>query len=139
MKFLLIIISLLGFSLSGKTQNTLLENKEYSIIIREYCKSFQDGGCLITAYNVLKFEKDSVSIEAYTKADCDSKERDQYYNQRSLLGKFPYQIHKKKGSDNHFIRINGYSFGLLEVFPDYLIELNADHTTNSDHIFNLIK
>lgn len=139
MRFPLIIISLLLVSILGSAQNNILENKEYSIIISEACKSFQDGGCLVTTYNTLKFEKDSVSVKANTKADCDIVERNGYYDSSSWLGKYSYQIHKKKNSPNYFIRINGYSFGMLEVFPDYLIELNSDYTTNPEHIFNLIK
>lgn len=139
MRFLFIIISILLVSISGYAQNNILENKEYSIKISEACKAFKDGGCLVTTYNSLKFEKDSVSVEAYTKADCDVIEKKAYYDSSSLLEKYSYQIHKKKNSANYFIRINGYSFGMLEVFPDYLIELNPDHTTNPEHVFNLIK
>ena len=139
MKFILIVITLLFVSVSGIAQTNILEDKEYSMVVSESCKSFNDGGCLVTTYNILKFEKDSVSVKAYTNADCDITERNAFYNNSTPLGKYSYQMHKKKGSSTYFIRINGYSFGLLEVFPDYLIELNLNHTTNPDHIFNLIK
>ncbi len=139
MKIILIIIALLSISIPGIAQGNILENKEYSIIVNEACKSFNDGGCLITTYNTLKFEKDSVLLRAYTKADCDVAERNAFYNDSNLLGKYQYQIHKKKGSPNHLIRIHGYSFELLEVYPDYLIELDSNHTANPDHIFNLVK
>lgn len=139
MKFILIIISFLFIQISTSAQNNILENKKYSIIVNEACRSFKDGGCLITTYNILTFNKDSVYVNAYTKADCEIKERNEYYSEDiSSVGKYSYQIHKKKGSSNYFIRIHGYLFELLEIFPDYLIELNSDHTTNPDHIFKLI-
>lgn len=139
MKVVLIIMAFLFVSISGSAQRDILVNKEYAIVVSETCKSFKDGGCLVTTYNTLRFEQDSVLVKADTKADCDTPERNAFYNNNTLLGKYPYQIHKKKGSANHFIRINGYTFGLLEVFPDYLIELNADHTTNPEHIFNRVQ
>ncbi|PXV62695.1 hypothetical protein CLV62_11884 [Dysgonomonas alginatilytica] len=139
MKFILMISSLFLYSILGLAQNGIPENKEYSIIVSESCKSFKDGGCLVTTYNVLKFEKDSVAVNYYTKADCESAERNSYYNDAGALGKYSYQIQKKKSSPNHIVRINGYRFGSLEVFPDYLIVINPDHTTNSEYIFNLIE
>ena len=139
MRLVLTIIALLLISISGSAQRDILANKEYSIVVNEACKSFKDGGCLVTTYNTLNFEQDSVLVKTYIKADCDTAERNAFYDSNTLLQKYPYQIHKKKGSANHFIRINGYTFGLLEVFPDYLIELNADHTTNPEHIFNRVQ
>lgn len=138
MKLVLFITFLLLYSVSGRAQNSILENKEYSIVVSESCKSFKEGGCLVTTYNVLKFEKDSVTISTYTKADCESVERNAYYDSSNLSGKYSYQIHKKKNSANYILRINEYSLGSLEVFPNYLIELNPDHTTNPEHTFNLV-
>lgn len=139
MRFVLTIIAFLLLSISGIAQSNVLENKEYSIVVNESCKSFQDGGCLVSTYNVLKFEKDSVAVNYFTNADCDPIERSSYYNSPGSLGKYSYQIHKKKDSTNYIVRINGYRFGSLEVFPDHLIVINPDHTTNAEYIFNLMQ
>lgn len=139
MRILLTIIAFLLLSVSGIAQSNVLANKEYSVVVSESCKSFQDGGCLVSTYNVLKFEKDSVAVNYFTNADCDPIERSSYCNSPSLLGKYSYQIHRKKDSPNYIVRINGYQFGSLEVFPDHLIVINPDHTTNAEYIFNLMQ
>ena len=139
MKSVLTVLVLIFYSVLGFAQSNIIEGKRYSIVVSESCKSFNDGGCLITTYNVLNFEKDSVVVDYYTKADCESKERSSFYNNEGSIGKYPYQIQKKKDSPNHIVRINEYQFGSLEVFPDYLIVINPDHTTNSEYIFNIIE
>lgn len=139
MRFVCFIVGLWLFGIPSIAQNSLLENKEYEVVISESCKSFNDGGCLVTTFHVLKFEKDSVQVNGYSKADCTPSDRNDGYSQKYVIGKYPYQTHKRKNSPNHLVRINGYSFGLLEVFPNHLIELNPDYTPNDERIFKAIE
>lgn len=140
MKLVLIISGFFLCSVLGMAQSNVLENKEYSVLVSEACKSYQDGGCLISTFHVLKFEKDSVDVSYYTKADCDFVEKSSSsYDNAGSIAKYSYQIHKKKNSSNYIVRIHGYRFGSLEVFPDHLIVMNPDHTNNREYIFKLIE
>lgn len=107
------------------------------------CKTFPDGGCLITTYETMSFSPDSVYINRYTKAECDSKKIvNKRYEGAIKIGTYSYQTQKKKNSDHLIIRIDGYQIGSFELSNDHLeefVNLNNPSSNNNSNrvIFSL--
>lgn len=110
-----------GVSLFGQTSFDILNGKTFIREVSSVCKSFKDGGCLITTYHTLAFDNNTVVLAYEVIADCDNLSQNVVNDEKGVISTFVYQIHKKRNSPNYIIRVNGYNG--FEVFPDKLIEL----------------
>lgn len=126
MKRFFFIFLLSIFSVATFSQSNPMEGKVFRGIISEACKSFKDGGCMISTYHTLSFEQDSVKVNYFVDADCDVPQRNSVYEGIGRVGTYPYQVQKKLNSANYIIRIDGYEIANFEAFPDKLVEFIND-------------
>ena len=128
----------------GQNNTEPIGNK-YIRTIGSACKTFIDGGCLITTFETLSFSTDSVYINRFTKAECDSKKiLNKRYEGAIKIGAYSYQTQRKKNSKNLIVRIDGYQIGSFELCNNKLEEfVNTNNTSPNDTlnkvVFNLVE
>ena len=83
MKNIFLFIFFLLLSIKTFGQETLI-GKTFQALIGESCEKIIGGGCWVSEYCQVSFEKDSVAISYFTKASCSPKEAsyEQIFHQR---------------------------------------------------------
>lgn len=131
------ILLCLVLNSNAQTRDKVAGDK-YIRTIGSACKTFSDGGCLITTFETMSFSPDSVYINRYTKAECDSKKiLNKRYEGSIIIGTYSYHTQKKKNRKNLIIRIDGYetsSFELCENQLKEFINVSNPSINNSEKI-----
>lgn len=126
MKTFIVSCVLTLYLVATHAQSNPVQGKTYKGLISESCKSYHNKGCLESTYHILTFTMDSVWVGHQVESACDLNDTSTNNNQTKNIGKYSYQVQKKRNSANYLIRVNGYQIGSFEASPDKLIEFIND-------------
>lgn len=110
--FLFIILAICFFT--GKAQSTV-SGKTFIAQTSTTCKDMAKGGCTLTNFCMLKFNKDNVEVTTYCKANCTDQKLEKNYERAREVKTYKWSQQKNT------VRIEGFDdYGSLTLGADVL-------------------